>query len=126
MHTHPGAEASIGMLAGLTWLLPEAAQAGLEVALNLLEVVLVAHALHVVWQTGAGDLVAGEGVDCIKVCNELSAPAFAAVAAAAARHRLPLLGHVPHGVGLAALADGFEVQHMTGLPYLHRPRAGRP
>jgi cytosine/adenosine deaminase-related metal-dependent hydrolase len=67
------------------------------------------------------DELAEQGVDCIKVYNEMSPEAFGAIAAAAQRHGLPLIGHVPHGVGLAGVTD-FEVQHMTGVPYLAHSR----
>jgi hypothetical protein len=67
------------------------------------------------------DQLAEDGVDCIKVYNEMQPDAFAAVAAAAKRHALPLVGHVPHAVGLGQVSD-FEAQHMTGVPYLSRPR----
>ena len=47
--------------------------------------------------------------------------AYEAIAAAAKQHGLPLVGHVPHGVGMERVFD-FEAQHMTGVPYLSRPR----
>ena len=62
-----------------------------------------------------------EGVDCIKVYNEVNRPTYDAIAAEAARHGLPLLGHVPFAVTLRGLHD-FEAQHLTGFPYLSRPR----
>lgn len=62
-----------------------------------------------------------EGVDCIKTYNELEADVFAALAKAAAQVKLPLIGHVPHKVGIENLRR-FESQHMTGLPYVNRPR----
>lgn len=65
--------------------------------------------------------LAQEGVDCIKVYNEISRDAFDAVARTARRHGLPLIGHVPHAVGLEHVED-FETQHLTGIPYLSRPR----
>jgi len=67
------------------------------------------------------DRLAREGVDCIKVYHELGREAFDAIAAAARHHGLPLVGHVPHAVGLDHVTD-LEVQHMTGIPYLARPR----
>jgi cytosine/adenosine deaminase-related metal-dependent hydrolase len=67
------------------------------------------------------DRLAAEGVDCIKVYNEMQPDGFEAIAAAARRHSLPLVGHVPHAVGLAQVSD-FEAQHMTGVPYHSRPR----
>jgi imidazolonepropionase-like amidohydrolase len=71
--------------------------------------------------TAIVDQLADDGVDCIKVYNELQPEAFAAIAVAAERHALPLIGHVPHAVGLERVSD-FEAQHMTGVPYLSRPR----
>lgn len=71
--------------------------------------------------TAAVDSLAEAGVDCIKVYNELNADAYQALAAAAERHNLRLIGHVPHAVGLRNL-HGFESQHMTGVPYLTHAR----
>jgi hypothetical protein len=71
--------------------------------------------------TAAVDRLADEGVDCIKVYNELNADAYQAIATAAARHGLRLIGHAPHAVGLRGVRD-FESQHMTGLPYIAHPR----
>ena len=65
--------------------------------------------------------LAAEGVDCIKVYNEMAVESFAAISSAAARHGLPLVGHVPHRVGLERVSN-FEAQHMTGVPYLALPR----
>ena len=64
-----------------------------------------------------GSLV-DEGADCIKVYENLSSDALAAIAESAKKHGLPVVGHVPRG-GL--LADGGidEVQHVTGI--LPRP-----
>jgi hypothetical protein len=67
------------------------------------------------------DRLAKDGVDCIKVYNELTREAFDGIAVAARRHGLPLVGHVPHAVGLDHATD-LEVQHMTGIPYLSQPR----
>jgi 2-phospho-L-lactate guanylyltransferase (CobY/MobA/RfbA family) len=61
--------------------------------------------------------LAREGVDCIKVYNHVDAKTFDAIAAAAAQERLPLIGHVPHPVGLRGVSN-FEAQHLTGFPYL--------
>ncbi len=69
----------------------------------------------------AVEQMADSGADCIKVYNELNQDAFIGVTAAAERFGLPILGHVPHAVGLEHVLD-FESQHMTGLPYLARPR----
>lgn len=71
--------------------------------------------------SAAVEQMASSGADCIKVYNELSHDAFAGVIAAAERHGLPVLGHVPHAVGMQHVVD-FESQHMTGLPYVGRPR----
>jgi len=62
-----------------------------------------------------------QGVDCIKVYNELGIEEFEAISGAARRLGLPLIGHVPHAVGLINVRD-FEAQHMTGVPYVSRPR----
>jgi hypothetical protein len=62
-----------------------------------------------------------EGADCIKVYNELGPAAFNAIATTAAASNIPLIGHVPHKVGLNNLTD-FEAQHLTGVPYLAHPR----
>jgi hypothetical protein len=67
------------------------------------------------------DRLAEEGVDCIKIYNEIGLEAYQAISATARRHGLPLVGHVPHDVGLEQVAD-LEVQHLTGIPYLSRPR----
>ncbi len=61
-----------------------------------------------------------EHVDCIKVYNAVSLATYKAIAAEAARMGLPMIGHVPHAVGLDRLHD-FEAQHLTGVPYLTRP-----
>jgi imidazolonepropionase-like amidohydrolase len=71
--------------------------------------------------TAAVDRLADEGVDCIKVYNELNADAYRAIAIATARHGLRLIGHVPHSVGLRGVHD-FESQHMTGFPYIAHAR----
>jgi hypothetical protein len=67
------------------------------------------------------DRLADEGVGCIKVYNEVSKQAFEAIESAARSRGLPLIGHVPHSVGLGGVSD-FESQHLTGVPYLHHPR----
>jgi imidazolonepropionase-like amidohydrolase len=60
------------------------------------------------------DELAEAGVDCIKVYSQLSAEALEAVRAAAGRHGLPVIGHVPTGIPFeqARLDD---VQHLTGI-----------
>lgn len=64
--------------------------------------------------SAAVDELAAAGVDCIKVYERLSPEALRAVREAAARHHLPVIGHVPEGVPFdeAQLAD---VQHLTGV-----------
>ena len=58
--------------------------------------------------------LAANGVDCVKAYRRLSPPALEGMRAAAERHDLPLIGHVPDGETLrtAALDD---VQHLTGV-----------
>ncbi|HEY2068514.1 MAG TPA: amidohydrolase family protein [Rhizomicrobium sp.] len=68
----------------------------------------------------AVDDIAATGADCIKVYNEVNLPTYRAIAAEAAHFGLPVLGHVPHPVGLLNLSN-FEAQHLTGFPYLTRP-----
>ncbi|MCL9981733.1 MAG: amidohydrolase family protein [Erythrobacter sp.] len=60
-----------------------------------------------------------EGVSCIKTYTGLPKAAFAAAAVEAKRQGLPLVGHTPHAVNLRDISD-FEVQHFTGVPYLHK------
>ncbi|MGB0921008.1 MAG: amidohydrolase family protein [Alphaproteobacteria bacterium] len=71
--------------------------------------------------TQAVDELAAGGVDCLKLYNEIGPKVYEAIAVAAKRHELPLIGHVPHKVGLRNVRY-FEAQHMTGLPYVTRPR----
>ena len=63
-------------------------------------------------------LLVDEGADCIKVYENLSPDSLAAIAAAARKYGLPVIGHVPRG---GSLAEGEidEVQHVTGI--LPRP-----
>ena len=72
--------------------------------------------------TAAVDEIAATKPDCIKVYNEIDLPTYQAIRAAAARHNLPVIGHVPHKVGIRNIHD-FEAQHFTGLPYI---KGGRP
>jgi imidazolonepropionase-like amidohydrolase len=58
--------------------------------------------------------LAAEGVDCLKVYNGLSEPSLRAIQAAAARHGLPVVAHVPFAVPFEHLAH-VEVQHLMGL-----------
>lgn len=61
------------------------------------------------------------GAECIKVYNTLGRVEFEVIEEEARALGLPLLGHVPHGVGLGDVRD-FDVQHFTGLPYVHGQR----
>jgi hypothetical protein len=61
--------------------------------------------------------LAAQGVDCIKVYNNLAPEAYRGIRAAAAESKLPVIGHVPHRVGLSNVQD-FESQHLTGVPYV--------
>jgi cytosine/adenosine deaminase-related metal-dependent hydrolase len=70
----------------------------------------------------AVDEIAATGVDCIKAYENLSADALRGVRAGAARHHLPLVGHVPSAVPFEA-AHLDDVQHLTGIP-LSTPVAG--
>lgn len=63
--------------------------------------------------------LAAAGVDCIKVYNHVDRETFAAISDAAHAAHLPLIGHVPHLVGLRGV-ENFEAQHLTGFPYIHR------
>jgi imidazolonepropionase-like amidohydrolase len=62
----------------------------------------------------AVERIAGAGFDCVKVYDGLEPAALAAVKAEAARHGLPVIGHVPRRVSWeeARLDD---VQHLTGF-----------
>ena len=71
--------------------------------------------------TAAVDELAADGVDCIKVYNELKPEPFYAITSAARAADLPVIGHVPHAILIDQLSD-FESQHFTGVPYLTRPR----
>jgi hypothetical protein len=66
-----------------------------------------------------------DGVDCIKIYNEITPEVYAAVRVAATKHDLPVIGHIPHAVGLQGAQD-FESQHLTGVPYVTaaRPKIG--
>ncbi len=71
--------------------------------------------------TAAVEELAADGVDCIKVYNELKPEPFHAITSAARAADLPVIGHVPHAILIDQLSD-FESQHFTGVPYLTRPR----
>lgn len=59
-----------------------------------------------------GELAAA-GYDCAKLYNGLSRDAVQGILRAAQQHGLPVVGHVPHALPLAAL-HGVEVQHLMG------------
>jgi imidazolonepropionase-like amidohydrolase len=58
--------------------------------------------------------LAAEGVDCVKVYNQLDEPTFVAIREAAAARGLPVVAHVPELVPFDRVA-GVEVQHLMGL-----------
>jgi imidazolonepropionase-like amidohydrolase len=58
--------------------------------------------------------LAAEGVDCVKVYNQLDEPTFVAIREAAAARGLPVVAHVPELVPFDHVA-GVEVQHLMGL-----------
>ena len=58
--------------------------------------------------------LAAAGVECIKVYDNLKADVLDAVAAAAAQHGLPVVGHVPVDAHFER-APITDVQHLTGL-----------
>jgi hypothetical protein len=60
------------------------------------------------------DELAGQGVDCIKVYNNLQLEALAGIRESAAGHGIPVIGHLPASVPFeeAGLAD---VQHLSGV-----------
>jgi cytosine/adenosine deaminase-related metal-dependent hydrolase len=61
--------------------------------------------------------LARSGVNCIKVYNNLRPAPYAGIRAEAEARGIPVIGHVPHQVGLAKTFD-FEAQHFTGVPYV--------
>ena len=63
----------------------------------------------------AVERIVADGFDCVKVYDELRPEALAAVAQAARRVEIPLVGHVPRRVdfGSAGLDDA---QHLRGVP----------
>ena len=70
----------------------------------------------------AVDKIAATGVDCIKAYQNLTADSLSGVERAAARHHLPVIGHVPTAVPFEVhLAD---VQHLTGVAVLGVPAPG--
>jgi len=73
----------------------------------------------------AVDKIAASGVNCIKAYQNLTADSLAGLERAAARHRLPVVGHVPTAIRFedAHLAD---VQHLTGVAIVGAPGPGTP
>lgn len=64
--------------------------------------------------------IAADGFDCVKAYNNLTPETLAAVREAAAKHGLPVIGHVP---GRVAFEDARldDVQHLTGVHPLQDP-----
>jgi imidazolonepropionase-like amidohydrolase len=56
------------------------------------------------------------GYDFVKVYDVLSADAYAAIVAAAAKHGMPVVGHVPDAVGLSGVlvAGQASIEHLRG------------
>jgi imidazolonepropionase-like amidohydrolase len=69
------------------------------------------------WQT-AEDL-ARTGYDAIKVYNNLSPAVYASLAEAAREQRIPLVGHVPRKVGLAAVLQARQALISHGDEYFN-------
>jgi imidazolonepropionase-like amidohydrolase len=63
------------------------------------------------------------GVDCIKVYNMLSRPAFEAIREEARARDLPLIGHMPHDVAFENSGIA-ELQHFTGAVPVDRDKVG--
>ena len=63
----------------------------------------------------AVDKIAAAGVDCVKVYSGVSAEVLIAIRAAAKRHGLPVIGHLPFDVPYEA-AQVTDVQHLGGIP----------
>ena len=59
--------------------------------------------------------IAKAGVDCVKVYSGLTPETLSAVREAAARHHLPVVGHVPFAVPYEA-AGIVDIQHLLGIP----------
>jgi hypothetical protein len=58
--------------------------------------------------------LAADGVDCVKIYNDLGPDATAGVLEAAREEGLPVVAHLPWALDLAAL-PGVEMQHLMGL-----------
>ena len=56
------------------------------------------------------------GYDFVKVYDLLSADAYAAIVAAAEKHGMPVVGHVPDAVGLSGVLDAGQasIEHLRG------------
>jgi imidazolonepropionase-like amidohydrolase len=85
-----------------------------------------------VWQVGEAlldseiareqvEALSTRGVDCIKVYNTLTPDVYASIVETTRAEGLPLIGHVPHAVGLRGV-HAMNIQHFTGIAYAH----GRP
>jgi imidazolonepropionase-like amidohydrolase len=68
--------------------------------------------------------LAAAGVDCIKVYNMLSRPAFEAIRDEARARGLPLIGHKPHAVSFES-AGIDDLQHFTGAVRVDLEKVGR-
>jgi len=64
--------------------------------------------------------LAARGADCVKVYEHLEAGVLDSIRQEAARHDLPVVGHVPFGVPFAE-ANIDDVQHFTGVAELIDP-----
>jgi hypothetical protein len=74
------------------------------------------HVVHNAEEARRGvDEVAETGVDCIKAYSFLTADALAGLREGAAKHGLPIIGHVPLAVPFED-AHLDDVQHLTGVP----------
>jgi hypothetical protein len=71
------------------------------------------------------DEVAAQGVHCIKAYERLTPDALEGLRRAAARHHLPLIGHVPRSVPFEQ-AHLDDVQHLTGAPAMTQQKFASP
>jgi hypothetical protein len=67
--------------------------------------------------------IAASGVHCVKAYSRLTPDALAGLRAAATRHRLPLIGHVPISAPFET-AHLDDVQHLTAVPGVQGPDEG--
>ena len=60
--------------------------------------------------------LAGDGYDFIKVYDHLAPEIYAAILETAEEHTIPVVGHVPHEVGLDTVLQGGQssIEHLTG------------